>query len=81
MLEAAGSHLSKTIKVTIFLSSIDYYADANKAYAELFTSDPKPVSLCLMKGTLPSCAAETNECISTVEDLCQRGKTTPERRA
>lgn len=45
MLEAAGSSLSKTIKVNIFLSSLDYYGDVNKAYGEAFTSDPRPVSI------------------------------------
>lgn len=44
VLEAAGSDLSKVIKVNIFLSSMDYYADVNQAYGESFTSDPKPVS-------------------------------------
>ncbi|OMP84417.1 Protein mmf1, mitochondrial [Diplodia seriata] len=46
VLEAAGSSLSKTVKVNIFLSSMDYYADVNRAYGEAFTSDPKPVSFC-----------------------------------
>ncbi|KAK7701824.1 hypothetical protein SLS57_011586 [Botryosphaeria dothidea] len=43
--EAAGSDLSKVIKVNIFLSSMDYYADVNQAYGESFTSDPKPLPL------------------------------------
>ncbi|KAL1639391.1 hypothetical protein SLS58_007972 [Diplodia intermedia] len=43
VLEAAGSSLSKTVKVNIFLSSMDYYADVNRAYGEAFTSDPKPL--------------------------------------
>ncbi|KAK0637701.1 RutC family protein [Lasiodiplodia hormozganensis] len=53
VLEAAGSSLSKTIKVNIFLSSLDYYGDVNKAYREAFTSDPKPCRTCVSVARLP----------------------------
>ena len=43
VLGAAGSDLSKVVKVLIFLSKMDYVGDVNKAYAEFFTSEPKPV--------------------------------------
>ncbi|KAL1617034.1 hypothetical protein SLS54_008029 [Diplodia seriata] len=53
VLEAAGSSLSKTVKVNIFLSSMDYYADVNRAYGEAFTSDPKPCRTCVSVAKLP----------------------------
>ncbi|EOD50417.1 FAD binding domain containing protein [Neofusicoccum parvum] len=53
VLGAAGSGLDKAVKVTIFLSSMDHYADVNKAYAEAFTSDPKPCRTCVEVAKLP----------------------------
>ena len=41
---AAGTSLSKAVKVTIFLASMDHLPEVNEAYAEVFTEDPKPVS-------------------------------------
>ncbi|KAF4303463.1 putative l-ornithine transaminase [Botryosphaeria dothidea] len=52
ILEAAGSDLSKVIKVNI-LSSMDYYTDVNQAYGEIFTSDPKPCRTCVSVAKLP----------------------------
>ena len=44
VLKAAGSGLHKAVKVTIFLSSMEYYSELNRAYADVFADvEPKPV--------------------------------------
>ncbi|KAM0426060.1 hypothetical protein ACHAPT_008691 [Fusarium lateritium] len=45
VLEAAGTSLANAVKINIFLSSMEYYAQVNEAYAKFFTSDPKPARL------------------------------------
>ncbi|KAK1142153.1 hypothetical protein N8T08_008079 [Aspergillus melleus] len=43
ILRAAGSDLSKAVKVNIFLSSMQHYAKVNEAYGKIFTHEVKPV--------------------------------------
>jgi 2-iminobutanoate/2-iminopropanoate deaminase len=40
ILEAAGSDMSKVVKCTVLLSSMDNFAAMNPVYAEFFPSDP-----------------------------------------
>lgn len=44
ILQEAGTESVNTVKATIFLSSMDHYAEVNRAYLEFFSADPKPVS-------------------------------------
>jgi 2-iminobutanoate/2-iminopropanoate deaminase len=40
--EAAGGSLDDTVKVSVFLSSIDLFPAFNEAYARIFSSTPLP---------------------------------------
>ncbi len=40
ILEAAGSSLDRVVKTTIFLSSMDLFAEVNEAYGSYFTEAP-----------------------------------------
>lgn len=40
VLEASGSSLEKVVKTTVFLQSMDDFADMNEVYAEFFPVDP-----------------------------------------
>ncbi len=40
ILEAAGSNVSKVIKTTVFLTSLDDFGTMNEAYAQVFKTDP-----------------------------------------
>lgn len=40
VLEAAGSSLSKVVKVTVFLADMNDFQSMNTAYAEFFPADP-----------------------------------------
>lgn len=40
ILEAAGSNLERTVKVTVFLSDWKYFKEMNEAYAEFFKTNP-----------------------------------------
>ncbi|OOF92542.1 hypothetical protein ASPCADRAFT_37255, partial [Aspergillus carbonarius ITEM 5010] len=54
VLKAAGSGLHKAVKVTIFLSSMEYYSELNRAYADVFADvEPKPSRTCVSVAKLP----------------------------
>ncbi|KAL2678865.1 hypothetical protein Neosp_009617 [[Neocosmospora] mangrovei] len=53
VLKAAGSGLHKTVKVNIFLSSINHYSSVNDAYAKFFTQEVKPCRACVVVAELP----------------------------
>jgi 2-iminobutanoate/2-iminopropanoate deaminase len=40
ILEASGSSLDQVVKTTIFLSSMDLFAEVNEAYASYFADAP-----------------------------------------
>ena len=40
ILEAAGSNLERTVKVTVFLSEWKYFKEMNEAYTEFFKTNP-----------------------------------------
>lgn len=40
ILEAGGSSMSKVVKCTVLLASMDYFAEVNGVYAEFFPENP-----------------------------------------
>ncbi|KAE8153027.1 Endoribonuclease L-PSP/chorismate mutase-like protein [Aspergillus avenaceus] len=51
--KAAGSNLEKVVKVTIFISSMDYYLKVNEGYSRVFTHAVKPCRTCVCVARLP----------------------------
>jgi 2-iminobutanoate/2-iminopropanoate deaminase len=49
---AAGTTLSKAVKVTVYLSDIGDFARVNDAYAEYFAEEP-PARVAVQAGALP----------------------------
>ncbi|KAJ5747153.1 uncharacterized protein N7511_008849 [Penicillium nucicola] len=66
VLKAAGSDLSKVVKVTIFLSSMDHYANVNKGYGKVFIHDIKPCRTCVSVAKLPLDAEVEIELIASL---------------
>lgn len=52
VLDAAGSSLSNVLKATVFLKSMDDFAEMNKVYSEFF-SDHKPARSTIQVAKLP----------------------------
>ena len=50
--EEAGTDLSQTLKVTVFLSDMEHFAAVNEVYAEYF-KEAKPARSCVAVKTLP----------------------------
>lgn len=65
VLEAAGSALENAVKVTIFLTDIDDFAEVNEAYASFFDSDP-PARATVGVAGLPKGAKVEIECVALV---------------
>ncbi|KZF25109.1 yabJ protein [Xylona heveae TC161] len=53
ILEKAGSHLNNTVKVNVFLTTMDDYDEVNKVYRTFFAAEPKPVRTCVAVHQLP----------------------------
>ncbi|KAJ4267260.1 hypothetical protein NW762_003364 [Fusarium torreyae] len=53
ILNEAGTSLHNGLKITIFVLTMDHYAEINKAYLEFFTKDPKPSRTCVAVAQLP----------------------------
>jgi len=53
VLEAAGSSLDRVVKVTAYLSDLNYYDVFNQVYGKFFTNDPRPARVCIQAGKLP----------------------------
>ncbi|KAL4779255.1 Endoribonuclease L-PSP/chorismate mutase-like protein [Aspergillus varians] len=66
ILKAGGSDLSKVVKVTIFISSMDHYAKVNEGYAKVFTGDVKPCRTCVAVARLPLDAEMEIELVASV---------------
>ncbi|CAJ0548413.1 Ff.00g020260.m01.CDS01 [Fusarium sp. VM40] len=64
---AAGTSLSKAVKVTIFLSSMDHLPLVNEAYAKFFTEDPKPARTCVAGAVLPLDAELEIEAVASLD--------------
>ncbi|RDW76071.1 YjgF-like protein [Coleophoma crateriformis] len=62
VLEAAGSSLSKVVKVNIFLNSMDHFVEMNKTYETFFTH--KPARSCVAVYQLPKGVPIEIECIA-----------------
>jgi 2-iminobutanoate/2-iminopropanoate deaminase len=63
VLEAAGASLDAIVKVTVFLTSIDDYAEFNEAYAEFVGLEP-PARAAFAVSALPKGANVEIECIA-----------------
>ncbi|MDP9233422.1 MAG: RidA family protein [Actinomycetota bacterium] len=63
VLEAAGVSLDAIVKVTVFLTSIDDYAEFNEAYAEFVGAEP-PARAAFAVTALPKGANVEIECIA-----------------
>jgi 2-iminobutanoate/2-iminopropanoate deaminase len=63
VLEAAGAGLDAIVKVTVFLTSIDDYAEFNEAYAEFVGAEP-PARAAFAVSALPKGANVEIECIA-----------------
>ncbi len=56
VLQAAGTSLSRSLKVTIFLTDISKFSEVNEVYGEFFTS-PFPARTAVQVSALPKGAA------------------------
>ena len=65
VLTAAGSDLTKVLKTTCFLASMDDFAAFNGVYAQYFTG--KPARSCVAVKTLPRNVLVEVECIAVAE--------------
>lgn len=63
VLEAAGSDLTKMIKVTVYLADIADYAEFNEAYAEFVGAEP-PARAAFAVSGLPKGARIEVECVA-----------------
>lgn len=65
VLAEGGSSLEDAVKVTIFLTDMDDFAEVNDAYASYFTNDP-PARATVAVAGLPKGAPVEIECIALV---------------
>jgi 2-iminobutanoate/2-iminopropanoate deaminase len=62
VLTAAGSDISKVVKVNVFLTTMDNFAEMNSVYEKLFTH--KPARSCVAVYQLPKGVPVEIECIA-----------------
>lgn len=65
VLEAAGTSISKVIKTTVFLTTMDNFAKVNTIYAEVFNENP-PARTTVAVSSLPKNALVEIECVALV---------------
>ncbi|MGE0172928.1 MAG: RidA family protein [Oligoflexales bacterium] len=65
VLEAAGSHLNKVVKTTIFLKNLENFSEVNKVYAEYF-EEPFPARSTVEVAKLPLNANVEIEAVAKV---------------
>lgn len=65
VLEAAGASFENVVKVTVFITDIDYFADVNTIYAEAFSKNP-PARSCVVVKALPKGARVELEAIAVL---------------
>ncbi|MCX7702889.1 MAG: RidA family protein [Planctomycetota bacterium] len=53
VIEAAGSSLSKTLKVTLYITDMNRFAEVNEVYARFFTGEILPARSCVQVSALP----------------------------
>lgn len=63
VLEAAGTSISKVVKTTVFLKTMDDFAKMNAVYAEVFSENPPARTTVAVVG-LPKNALVEIECIA-----------------
>ncbi|KAJ5767896.1 hypothetical protein N7533_000479 [Penicillium manginii] len=63
ILEAAGSDILKVVKVNVFISNMDDFADMNSVYT-LYWGDVKPARTCVAVKTLPLNTDVEIECVA-----------------
>lgn len=63
VLEAAGSDMSKAVKVTVFITDMDSFSAVNEIYAKYFT-EPYPARSCVEVSSLPKGALVECELIA-----------------
>ncbi|KAI6250963.1 Protein mmf1, mitochondrial [Erysiphe necator] len=62
ILSAAGSGIERVVKVNVFLTSMDYFAEMNSTYEKWFTH--KPARSCVAVKELPKGVPVEIECIA-----------------
>ncbi|KAG0651725.1 Enamine imine deaminase [Hyphodiscus hymeniophilus] len=62
VLKAAGSDISRVVKVNVFLTSMDHFAEMNATYEKFFTH--KPARSCVAVYQLPKGVPVEIECIA-----------------
>ena len=65
VLTAAGSDMTKVLKTTCFLATMDDFAAFNAVYAQYFTG--KPARSCVAVKTLPKNVLVEVECVAIAE--------------
>lgn len=63
VLEAAGTNMSKVVKTTVFLKTMDDFAKMNAIYAEVFGENP-PARTTVAVAGLPKNALVEIECVA-----------------
>ena len=66
VLEAAGSHLERVLKTTVFLADMNDFAAMNEAYGRFFTQEP-PARTTVQAARLPHDARVEIELIAVVD--------------
>ena len=64
VLEAAGSSLKKVVKVNVFITTMDNFAEMNATYEKFFSH--KPARSCVAVKELPKGVPVEIECIALV---------------
>jgi 2-iminobutanoate/2-iminopropanoate deaminase len=64
---AAGATLSDAVRVTVWLTSMDFFAEVNEVYATFFESDP-PARVAIAVSALPKGADVEIDAIVALDD-------------
>ena len=68
ILETGGSGLKNVVKMNIYLTTMDNFAQMNEAYDEFFTWETKPCRTCVAVYQLPFGTDVEIECIASVDN-------------
>jgi 2-iminobutanoate/2-iminopropanoate deaminase len=64
VLKAAGTDMTKVVKVMIFLADMGDFARMNAVYSKWFTGEVKPARSCVAAKQLPKGVSVEMECIA-----------------
>lgn len=67
VLEAAGSSLTRAVKVTVYVTDLARFAAINAVYARHFTGDPAPARATVQVAALPLGAAVEMDAIARAD--------------